>query len=1755
MRVGPLIVGALLVWLCAVGATAARAQFAWFADAVELTRIDTATGARSTSSALRGVDALAPDAEGGTWVSGGGRLVRLDSSMSAAVDVAVPWSASFGPVVLAADVAGSGAWWAQGAEIGRIDGEGRSVLRWRHDEPVEAIVVAGPDAMWLLSTNALTQASLDGRTVNRWSRTTIPVTPVPGRLFLDRSGMYLWVVAGSTAVQLDLLANMTVRTLVALPAETRQVALDSISGVLWILTRQALLAFDRDGRAMATLTVPPGIVEPTHLTSTDPASWLWVGGMTGLSVAHVRSMEWLSLSGTGPIQALALSPSMLQPALLASRSSTISAKAGVAVGVRCPSTPCAVDDRYLGAIVVQAHAEGRELAVSRVLGETGTFAVETSMLAPDAKVVAVATDYFGTVSASLTLDPIASEVADTQAQAKALPTVALTAPANNATFVAPASIVMAASAADSDGTIAKVEFYRDAVLLASDTVAPYTYTWSGNTVGTYKLTAKAYDNLGGSTTSAIVNVQVKANVAPAVTVTAPANNSAFTAPATIALAATASDSDGTITKVEFFQGSTRLATDTTSPYAHSWTNVAGGTYSITAKATDDKGAVTTSPVVTVKVNQRPTVTLTAPAANASFAAPATITLKATAADGDGTIAKVQFFRNGVLLGTDTSSPYAYTWSGAAVGTYALTAVATDNLGATTTSSVVNISVAANAPPSVAITAPPAGTVVKAGTTITIAASAADADGTIARVEFHRNASGTDLIAADTTAPHSIATSFNAGIYSLTAVAIDNLGARTTSAPIALTVEQDQPPTIAIVSPQTGAVIHSTLPPDVLIVADVTDPENAISEVRFYMNGNPADELPTLLGSTTAPPYEFLWTGVPHNDAPGNPYVYGYDLYAEVTDRAGTTVQSDVVSIAVRYALPRTVTIAPQADSWQTAPKFAVPGTIVITAVSDAPPGSLPVARMEFLANGVVVGTLSGPNGAQGEYAFVWRAVAAGNYTLVARAHDSGGGYVDSSPTLVTVAAPNARPLVALTAPVNAQAIDAITGVSQLALAATASDADGTVSKVEFRRNGQWMGQAAAAPYAQNLSAPYPGRQMIVASAVDSRGGTADSKPVFVEVPGSVRAPKVVLTSPLAGARIAAGAPVTLAVDAATYDGSIAKVDYYDGNNLVATRTTAPFSHTMNFPEGVHTLSAIASVAVGGWTRSAPVQIVVVGQGGTPPAIEIEAPAYGQILLASGAIPLAVSVSDPGGVLQRVQYYAGSTLIATATAPPYSASWSSAPAGLHQLHARGVFGVSQLTTQSSPVQVEVRSAEFAELRAPAVNAFLTYGERISLEANAGLVKGVAAIEFQVDGVVLGTVALSGGNKSGRATLQWDNAPAGAHSLRVRAVASDGTGILSVATPIVVGTAGVSLAEPFENQGYVVPGSVRIAAVPSLSSGTVMQVDFFGDGQLLGSRTAEPYVHIWTGASSGSHVVQARVRDNTGRTYLSRAVPVTVMAAPTLTIDPGIDGSTASGTASISGRIAAPPNASVIVNGRAAILERDGRFLADGVRVVPGSNAITIALNTIEGATVSRVVQLTGMAASPFAVHVDLAEGLAPLVANLIVQRQPGAAFQRIEVDLQDDGSPDVTLTTLQGDEARIELNYPDPGIYTIRVTVYDTTNRNIFQTTRRVRAVAPSELAYRVVDVYRSMTDRLSVNDPAGALKLFAGSAQERYGEVFTTLAGTLPQVVTQLGDLVNGVISESWAELTIARGPTGSKQAFMIYLVRGEDGLWRIDSM
>ncbi|UBU13184.1 glycoside hydrolase family 48 protein [Nonomuraea gerenzanensis] len=90
--------------------------------------------------------------------------------------------------------------------------------------------------------------------------------------------------------------------------------------------------------------------------------------------------------------------------------------------------------------------------------------------------------------------------------------------------------------------------------------------------------------------------------APTVSLTSPTAGQTYTAPATVAIAANAADADGTVAKVDFYQGSTLLGTDTSSPYSYNWQNVAAGSYSITARATDNAGLVTTSSPVGITVS-------------------------------------------------------------------------------------------------------------------------------------------------------------------------------------------------------------------------------------------------------------------------------------------------------------------------------------------------------------------------------------------------------------------------------------------------------------------------------------------------------------------------------------------------------------------------------------------------------------------------------------------------------------------------------------------------------------------------------------------------------------------------------------------------------------------------------------------------------------------------------------------------------------------------------------------------------------------------------------------------------------------------------------------------------------------------------------------------------------------------------------------------------------------------------------------------
>jgi hypothetical protein len=184
------------------------------------------------------------------------------------------------------------------------------------------------------------------------------------------------------------------------------------------------------------------------------------------------------------------------------------------------------------------------------------------------------------------------------------PAVTLTQPIDGATFTAPATVNLGASASDPDGSVAKVEFFSGAAKLGEDTTAPYSFSWGGVAVGSYTLTARATDNLGATTTSVASTITVNGNTLPTANITWPTNGAEFAWKPTITVTATASDPDGNVTRVEFRDGTTVLGQDTSAPYSFTWRNVPPGSHVLTARATDNAGGVTISSPVGITVRTK-----------------------------------------------------------------------------------------------------------------------------------------------------------------------------------------------------------------------------------------------------------------------------------------------------------------------------------------------------------------------------------------------------------------------------------------------------------------------------------------------------------------------------------------------------------------------------------------------------------------------------------------------------------------------------------------------------------------------------------------------------------------------------------------------------------------------------------------------------------------------------------------------------------------------------------------------------------------------------------------------------------------------------------------------------------------------------------------------------------------------------------------------------------------------------------------------
>jgi hypothetical protein len=190
-------------------------------------------------------------------------------------------------------------------------------------------------------------------------------------------------------------------------------------------------------------------------------------------------------------------------------------------------------------------------------------------------------------------------------------------------------------------------------------------------------------------------------------------------------------------------------------------------------------------------------------------------------------------------------------------------------------------------------------------------------------------------------------------------------------------------------------------------------------------------------------------------------------------------------------------------------------------------------------------------------------------------------------------------------------------------------------------------------------------------------------------------PTITLTSPADGSSVPFGAPITISADAADPDGSIRRVEIY-GDGALLAYVFAPYTFDwVNVPAGTHEIYAIAYDDNGVYageeasTQSETVTVIVQPPpNNQPPTVTITKPRNNQTVYRFWGTDFNVTASDPDGVITKVEFYVGSTLVNTDTAAPYNFYWRPAANGTQTLTAKA-YDNGGANTTSAPVTVRVR----------------------------------------------------------------------------------------------------------------------------------------------------------------------------------------------------------------------------------------------------------------------------------------------------------------------------------------------------------------------------------------------------------------------------------------------------------------------------------
>ncbi|MGC3999502.1 MAG: Ig-like domain-containing protein [Anaeromyxobacter sp.] len=342
----------------------------------------------------------------------------------------------------------------------------------------------------------------------------------------------------------------------------------------------------------------------------------------------------------------------------------------------------------------------------------------------------------------------------------------------------------------------------------------------------------------------------------------------------------------------------------------------------------------------------------------------------------------------------------------------------------------------------------------------------------------------------------------------------------------------------------------------------------------------------------------------------------------------------------------------------TAPAAGATLTGVVTLSATAS-DNVGVAKVDFLAGTTVIGTDT-----TSPYSVSWdsTSLANGSYAITAKAYDAAGNVATSSAVTATVSNSSYAsfyPSMYLRGTCNSWGATDMVKVATYTWQADVTFSGAADDRFKFDVYANW-----ATNFGDNgkdgVAGAGEGDIAVTGGAGTYRVTFNDSTKAYtvVKTGGDTTVPTVALSAPAAGATLTGAVAVTAT---ASDNVGVTKVEFYAGAALLGTATASPWTITWTTTgdaNGTYSLTAKAYDAAGNSAVSAARSVTVSNTtpDTTNPTVALSAPAAGAIL--TGAVTVSATASDNKGVT-KVEFYAGTTLIGTATASPYSLSWNTA----------------------------------------------------------------------------------------------------------------------------------------------------------------------------------------------------------------------------------------------------------------------------------------------------------------------------------------------------------------------------------------------------------------------------------------------------------------------------------------------------------------